>query len=85
MSGSPTAYSLRSGTTEYVLFRLVASFTAMYSEYPHQVQFIRLENGRVVDRGIVGKSEEKKIKQVRPDFVLRDWQGKGPVPNDGTE
>lgn len=43
---------------------------------------MRLESGRVVDKGIVDKSEEQRIRKMRPDFVLRDWQGAGEVPAD---
>jgi len=83
MAGNPTPYLLKKGSTEYVLFRLVPSFTAMYSDHPHAVYFIRLENDKVVDRGLVGKAEEKKIRQVNSTFVLREWQAKGPVSSDG--
>ena len=78
----PTFYYLKDGPTEYVLFRVVSSFTAMYSEYPHQVEFMRLENDRVVDMGLVDKAEEQRIREIRPTFVLREWQGKGQVSAD---
>ena len=79
IQGNPTPYYLGSGPTEYVLFRMVPSFTSMYSDHPYAVYFIRLENGKVVDRGLVGKSEEDRIKQVSPTFVLREWQAEGSV------
>lgn len=79
IQGNPTPYSLKSGPTEYVLFRMFPSFTAMYSDYPYAVYFIRLESNKVVDRGLVGNSEENRIKQISPTFVLREWQAKGPV------
>ncbi len=81
--GTPTFYYLKEGSTEYVLFRNVSSFMAMYDDVsPHAVEFVRLENDRVVDKGVVGKSEEKRIQQMRPNFVLREWQGTGSVPAD---
>ena len=82
VQSSPTFYYLKDGSTEYVLFQVVSSFTAMYSEYPYQVEFIRLENDRVVVKGLVGKSEEQRIRTIRPTFVLREWQGKGEVSAD---
>lgn len=80
-SGSPTPYYLKGDTTEYVLFRVVTNFYSMYGEYPNDILFIRLENGRVVDKGVVGAPEEQRIKNVSPSFVLRDWQRKGSVPS----
>jgi hypothetical protein len=80
--GTPTFYYLGDGSTEYVLFRNIPSFWAMYSDYPYTVEFLRVESDRVVDKGVVGKSEEKRIKAMRPDFVLREWQGKDPVAAD---
>jgi len=47
-----------------------------------RIPFMRLENDRVVDKGVVGKAEEKRIQQLRPNFVLREWQGTGSVPAD---
>ena len=85
IQGNPTPYSLKSGPTEYVLFRMFPSFTAMYSDYPYAVYFIRLENDKVVDRGLVGNSEESKIRQVSSTFVLREWQAKGPVRSYGPD
>ncbi len=83
-SGSPTPYYLKGETAEYVLFRVVTNFYSMYGEYPNDVLFIRLENGKVVDKGVVGVSEEQRIRKLNPSFVLRDWQRKGPVPSDQT-
>jgi len=79
IQGNPTPYFLKNGSTEYVLFRLIPSFIAMYSDHPYEVFFIRLENGKVVDRGLVGGSEEEKIKRVSSTFVLREWQAEGRV------
>ena len=79
IQGNPTPYYLKKNSTEYVLFRMFPSFTAMYSDYPYAVYFIRLENDKVVDRGLVGRSEEDRIRQVSSTFVLQEWQAKGPV------
>jgi hypothetical protein len=79
MPGKPTTYTLKSGTVEYVLIASVKSFASMYSDYPYAVTFIRLENGEVVDRGLVDESEERKIREVSPAFVLREWQAKTPL------
>lgn len=76
LPGKPTTYTLRSGVVEYVLVASVKSFSAMYSDYPYAVTFIRLENDKVVDRGLVDETEEKRIKDVSPAFVLREWQSK---------
>ena len=35
--GNPTAYSLKSGDNEYVLFPMMTSFGSMYSENPYDV------------------------------------------------
>lgn len=84
-SGSPTPYYLKGETTEYVLFRVVTNFYSMYDDYPNDILFIRLENGGVVAKGVVGSSEEQKIREIKPSFVLRDWQREGPVPSDQTQ
>ena len=76
MPGKPTTYTLKSGPVEYILICTVKSFTAMYSDYPYAVTFIRLENGKVVDRGLVGEAEEKRIKQISSAFILVEWQAK---------
>lgn len=78
--GNPTAYSLKSGDTEYVLFPMMTSFGSMYSENPYEVFFIRFENDKVVDRGHAGASEEKEIQQVDPAFVLKEWKARGQLP-----
>ena len=76
-TGSPTLYLLKSGTVEYILIPSTASFGAMYSG-EHVVQFIRFESDKVVRSGVAGEAEEKKIREIRPAFVLREWQGPGP-------
>src|SRR5262245_40040653 len=78
----PTFYYLKAGSTEYILFRVIVSVTAMYGEYPHNVEFIRLENERVVGKGRVDVAEERRIREIRPTFELREWQGKGDVSAD---
>ena len=72
--GNPTAYSLKSGDIEYILFLMMTSFGSMYSENPYDVF------DKVVDRGHLAASEEKKIQQVDPAFVLKEWQAKGRLP-----
>lgn len=76
-SGSPTPYYLKGETTEYVLFRVMTNLYSMYGEYPNDVLFIRLENGKVVDKGVADASEERNIRKISPSFVLREWQRKG--------
>jgi hypothetical protein len=73
-----TVYLLKSGTTEYLLQPVTASFNAMYTG-ERVVGFIRFENDKVVRRGVVGKAEEKKIRQVRPAFVLSEWENSQPI------
>ena len=77
--GRPTPSYLRGGSTEYVLFSVVTNFHSMYGEYPNDILYIRLENGRVVDKGVVGAHEEVSIRKVSPTFVLSDWQRKDHV------
>ncbi len=81
-SGSPTPYYLKNEATEYVLFRVVTNFYSTYSEYPNDILFIRLENDRVVDKGVVGTAEEQKIRRISPAFVLHEWQRKGELSVD---
>jgi hypothetical protein len=80
--GNPTPYCIKNGSAEYVLFRVVTNFVSMYGEQPYDVLFIRFENGRVVDKGVVNTSEEEKIRQIRPTFFLREWRGAGQVASD---
>jgi hypothetical protein len=80
--GRPTPYYIKNGPTEYVLFRVATNLVSMYGEQPYDVLFVRLENGKVVDKGVVGTSEERKIRQIRPTFSLREWRGTGQVSSD---
>lgn len=76
IGGFQTTFTLRSGATEYVLYRSVTSFGALNSEFPYDVYFLRLENGVVTRRGLVGKREERRVRDVDSTFVLREWQAK---------
>jgi len=69
-----TRFAMKSGAVEYLLYCVTPSFTAMYRDHPYVVYFIRLEGGKVVDRGIVDEPEAAKIRLVNPTFVLREWQ-----------
>jgi len=71
-----THTAMKSGAVEYLLYRIMPSFTAMYRDDPYVVYFIRLEGDKVVDRGIVDEREAAKIRLVNPTFVLREWQSK---------
>ena len=66
------------GDTEYLFFRVGASFSSLYSDHPWTVFFVRLESGKVVDKGVVGFFEEIRIKRLNPDFNLRALQKRGP-------
>lgn len=82
-NGSPTPYYINKGeATEYVLFCVVTNLFSMSGEYPNDILFIRLENGKVVSRGVVGTSEEKRIRKLNPKFVLREWQRDGRAPDE---
>jgi hypothetical protein len=67
-------FTLGQGTTEYLLYRVGASFFSLYSDYPWSVLFVRLENGTVVDKGVVGFLEERRIKRINSTFNLRDLE-----------
>lgn len=75
-TGSPTLYLFKSGTVEYILVPTTASFGAMYSGQ-QVVEFIRFESDRVVRSGVADEAEEKQIREIRPAFVLQEWQGPG--------
>ena len=67
-------FAFRQGTTEYLLYQVGTSFFSLYSDYPWSVLFVRLENGTVVDKGVVGFLEERRIKRISPTFNLRDFE-----------
>lgn len=67
-------FSFEQGTTEYLIYQVVASFTAMYRDNPNSVLFVRLEKGVVVDKGVVGRSEEARIQRINPAFDLEAYQ-----------
>ena len=70
--------TLRQGATEYLLYRVGASFYSLYSDNPWSVLFLRLEGGKVVDKGVVGIIEEARIKRINPNFNLRELQKRRP-------
>jgi hypothetical protein len=80
--GNPTPYYVIGASTEYVLFRVVTNLYSMYGEQPHEVLFIRIENGKVTEKGVVGAAEEDRIRKIRPTFSLREWRGTGSVLSD---
>lgn len=73
-----TPLSVQKDSTEYLLYQVIASFFALYSDTPNSVLFVRLEKGVVVAKGVVGKREAERIKQIDPAFDLRKLQGKEP-------
>lgn len=80
--GRPTPYFMGTGNTEYVLYRVTTNIVSMHGDTPHDILFIRFENKKVVDKGAVDSHEEKRIREINPVFVLRQWQNAGAVPAD---
>ena len=72
--GRSPKYAPGQGTTEYLLYQVGASFFSLYSDYPWSVLFVRLENGTVVDKGVVGFLEERRIKRISSTFNLRELE-----------
>ena len=67
---SATPEFVAQGSTEYILFPVMASFVAMYRDTPYTILFVRLENGRVAAKGVVGRAEEAQIERLDPAFDL---------------
>jgi hypothetical protein len=71
--GGNTLYCFQSGSVEYLL--IVGAYDVItFATEREDVLFIRLENGKVVDKGVAGRLEEKRIKEVNSSFVLERWQ-----------
>ena len=82
VQGNPTPYFIKDRNTEYVLYRVTTSLFSMYSDSRHDVLFVKFENQKVVDKGVVSTKEEVHIKKINPSFELRIWQEAGALPAD---
>lgn len=58
------------GSTEFILYRVGASFSSLYSDNPWTIFFVKLEDGKVVDKGVVGWAERRALKRIDPDFDI---------------
>lgn len=74
VSSNPSQ-TIKQAGTEYLLYTLVTSVSQAYSN-THSVLFVRLENGRVVDKGVVGRGKAAEIKKLAPWFDLDEAEGR---------
>jgi len=66
VDGSPHSY--RKNSTEYLVYRFGISFSSLYSDHPWTLYFVRLVDGVVVEKGVLGKVEEKALREIDPKF-----------------
>jgi hypothetical protein len=57
------------GRTKYLLWGFIATFLDMYSETVTHY-YVKLEDGRVVDKGILRGEIIDDIKKIDPQFAL---------------
>ncbi len=53
--------------TKYVVYGFIATFLDMYDN-TITYYFVKLQDGKVVDKGMVGKRERDEIKMIDPKF-----------------
>jgi len=56
------------GSTEYLVYRFGVSFGSLYSDHPWTLYFVKLAEGQVVDKGVLGSAEERAIHEIDPSF-----------------
>lgn len=53
--------------TKFIVYGFIATFLDMYDN-TITYYFVKLEDGKVVDKGMLGKRERNEIKMIAPDF-----------------
>lgn len=53
--------------TKYLVYGYIVTFLDMYDNTV-TYYFVKLEDGKVVDKGLVGKKERKEIQRLAPEF-----------------
>jgi hypothetical protein len=56
------------GDTEYLVYSFGVSFSSLYSDHPWTLYFVKLQAGKVVDKGVLGSAEERAIHEIDPGF-----------------
>jgi hypothetical protein len=60
--------SFRKDCTEYLVYRFGVSFSSLYSDHPWTLYFVKLVDGRVVQKGVLGAAEEQALREIDPHF-----------------
>lgn len=60
-------WSFENEKTKYIVYGFIATFLDMYDN-TITYYFVKLENGNVVDKGMLGKRERNEIKMIDPNF-----------------
>ena len=66
VDASPHSY--RKDSTEYLVYQFGVSFSSLYSDHPWTLYFVKLAEGQVVDKGVLGSAEEKALHEIDPQF-----------------
>lgn len=61
------AWTFENAKTKFIVYGFVATFLDMYDN-TITYYFIKLENGKVVDKGMMSKRQREEIKVLDPDF-----------------
>lgn len=61
------AWEIGNEKTKYIIYGYIATFLDMYDNTV-TYYFVKLENDKVVDKGMVGKRERNEIKIIDPGF-----------------
>jgi len=64
------------GSTEFILYRFGVTFFSLYSDNPWTIYFVKLEDGKVVDKGVVGWAERRALRRIDPEFDIRKLEAR---------
>lgn len=67
MANAAPAWTIENETTTYLIYGFIATFLDMYDNTV-TYYFVKLENGQVVDKGMVSKKQREEIKTIDPEF-----------------
>jgi hypothetical protein len=68
-------HEVSDGKTEYLIYRVVTNFFAWYGDKPNSLLFVRLENGMVTNKGVIGRREKREIRRIDPSFDVEVLRG----------